>query len=343
MAGTKRPASGSLEIDGTAVAPGETRKVNIPVARLATQTQVYLSTVVVNGRRPGPRLWLSAAVHGDEINGVEVIRRVLETIDPAKLTGAVVAVPVVNIFGFLNQSRYLPDRRDLNRSFPGSSAGSLASRLARLFLDKVVGRCTHGIDFHTATAHRTNLPQIRADLDDPATRACAEAFGAPVMLHARTRDGSLRAAAATMGLTTLLFEGGEPQRFNEDVIRVGVHGVFRVLAHLGMIRRGAPRRSAPVMASRASTWVRAGRSGLFHLETVAGRRVKARERVGCITDGPGDLEIPVLASRAGMVIGVALNPLVSRGDALVHIAEIASPAPGPGTGHKPKDKPDRKR
>jgi len=329
--------SAPLEIDGKAVPPGETRRIEIPVARLATQTPVHLSVVAVNGRHPGPRLWLSAAVHGDEINGVEIIRRVLAAVDPARLRGAVVAVPVVNIFGFLNQSRYLPDRRDLNRSFPGSPQGSLASRLARLFLDRVVAQCTHGIDLHTAAAPRANLPQIRADLDDPATRACARAFGAPVILHARTRDGSLRAAAADRGLTTLLFEGGEPLRFNEDVIRAGREGILRVMSHLGMLAAQVPARRMPVLESRASTWVRAGQSGLFHRETELGNRVRAREPIGRITDVPGDLDIPVLASREGVVIGVTMVPLVSRGDALVHIAEPAS------EGQRPKARPERSR
>ncbi|MFW6198438.1 MAG: M14 family metallopeptidase, partial [Acidobacteriota bacterium] len=163
-----------FEIGGERVAPGETRRLDLPVARLPTQQMLSLPVKVLHGSRPGPRLWLSAAIHGDEVNGVEIIRRVLDAVRPEELAGTVVAVPIVNVFGFVQQSRYLPDRRDLNRSFPGSRRGSLAARLARLFLTEVVERCSHGIDLHTGSLHRSNLPQVRGDLDDPETRRCAE-------------------------------------------------------------------------------------------------------------------------------------------------------------------------
>ncbi|MEQ8963814.1 MAG: succinylglutamate desuccinylase/aspartoacylase family protein, partial [Coleofasciculus sp. C2-GNP5-27] len=155
----------TLTIGGITVAPGERKRTEIPVARLPTQTLLSLPITVINGVEAGPRLWISAAIHGDEINGVEIIRQVLERINPSQLHGVLIAVPIVNVFGFIEQSRYLPDRRDLNRSFPGSPRGSLASRLADLFMTEVVSRCTHGIDLHTAAQHRTNLPQIRANLD----------------------------------------------------------------------------------------------------------------------------------------------------------------------------------
>lgn len=317
----RRPAPETIRIGNNEIAPGRSARFELPVARLPTQTYLSIPFSVLNGARSGPRIWLSAAIHGDEINGIEIIRRVLKQLDPKTMRGSVIAVPIVNVFGFINESRYLPDRRDLNRSFPGSKSGSLAARLAHLFLTEVVDRCSYGIDLHTAATHRTNLPQIRTDLDDPETRRCAEAFGAPIMLHSRTRDGSLRDAAVRRGATVLLYEGGAPNRFNEDAIRIGREGVLRVLRTLGIIQgKSRPKRN-PSVESRSSSWVRARRSGLFHRGVNLGDRVEVGQTLGVIRDGFGDLDIPVPAARAGVVIGLALNPLVNRGNALVHVAE----------------------
>ena len=193
-----------IEIAKENVPPGKSRHIDIPVSRLPTQTLLSLPVKVVNGIQPGAKLWLSAAIHGDELNGVEIIRQVLDRIDAQKLRGTLITVPIVNVFGFIDQSRYLPDRRDLNRSFPGSETGSLASRLANLFLREVVDKSTHGIDLHTAAIHRTNLPQIRCNLKDGETYNFAKAFNAPIMLHSDTRDGSLRRAATKKGIPVLL-------------------------------------------------------------------------------------------------------------------------------------------
>ncbi len=206
----------SFRIGELEVAPGRSATGELPIARQVTGTRISLPLQVVHGRSDGSTVWLSAAVHGDEINGVEIIRRVMRQLDARTMAGTVIAVPIVNVHGFLNGDRYLPDRRDLNRSFPGSPTGSLAARIANLFMTEIVSRCDVGIDLHTGSDHRTNLPQIRADLDDPETRALAEAFGAPLMLHSRIRDGSLRGAATERGATVLLFEGGEALRFDDD-------------------------------------------------------------------------------------------------------------------------------
>jgi predicted deacylase len=305
------------------VQAGQRRTFELPAARLVTQTYLSLPIAVVHGIKPGARLWLASTVHGDEINGVEIIRRVLEHLDAATLRGTLVAVPIVNVFGFINETRYLPDRRDLNRSFPGSSRGSLASRLAHLFMTEVVGRCTHGIDLHTASDHRTNLPQIRADLTDPETRRCAEAFGAPVMIHARLRDGSLREAATSLGMPVLLYEGGESQRFNDRAIEAGVSGVLRVLRFLGMWRGSTPGRAHHTRVAPSSVWVRARRSGLFRRKVRLGEMVQSGQELGVISDAFGEVNLPVRAPEPGMVIGVTQNPLVNRGDGIVHVAEIA--------------------
>jgi predicted deacylase len=224
----------SLVVGGESVPPGKRLKLDVPVARLPTGTMLSLPVTVINGKKPGPRLWLSAAIHGDELNGVDIIQKVVKALKPHHLSGSVIAVPVVNVFGLLEQSRYLPDRRDLNRSFPGSARGSLASRLANLFMKEVVSQCTHGIDLHTAAIHRINLPQVRANLEDEATYHFAKAFGAPIMLHASHRDGSLRQAAAKRHIPTLLYEAGEALRFDAEAIQMGIDGIYRAMAHLGM-------------------------------------------------------------------------------------------------------------
>ena len=172
-------------------APGTLVTLELPVANLPIHTMLHLPLTVVNGADDGPRLLLSAALHGDELNGMEIIRQVLDLVRPESLRGLLLCAPIVNVFGFVNQSRYMPDRRDLNRAFPGSKSGSLASQLARLFLDEVVSRCSYSIDLHTAAPPRTNLPQVRCNLDDPETRRCAEAFGAPIRINSRVRCAAL--------------------------------------------------------------------------------------------------------------------------------------------------------
>ena len=208
----RAPRNSPVELGGVTVQPGRRASIELPVARLPTRSWVSLPVVVLCGSRPGPTVWVSAAVHGDELLGVEIIRQVMRGIDPRRLSGTILAVPVVNVPGFLAQSRYTPDRRDLNRSFPGSPRGSLASRLAHLFMTEIVARCDAGLDLHTGSNHRENLPQIRCNTDDPTTLAMAEAFAPPVIVHSKLRAGSLRDACAKRGLPVLLLEAGEALR-----------------------------------------------------------------------------------------------------------------------------------
>jgi uncharacterized protein len=309
-----------ITIGGEAIAPGQRRRIEIPVSRLPTQTLISLPVVVIHGTEPGPRLWLSAAIHGDEINGVDIIRQVLEIIKPKKLKGTLLAVPVVNVFGFIEQSRYLPDRRDLNRCFPGSPQGSLASRLAHLFMTEIVNQSTHGIDLHTAAQPRTNLPQIRANLDDPETYRCAKAFGAPLLLHANTRDGSLRQSASKKGIPILLYEAGEALRFDTESIRVGVEGIFRVMETLEMYENPFFSPQTNSIEIRETKWVRGPSSWIFHLQVKLGQTVEKRELLGVITDTFGDTNIKVRSPQAGIVIGHTQNPLVNQGDGIINLA-----------------------
>ncbi len=312
----------SFEIGPIRVRPGQTKAVSLPITRLVTGADVDLPVRVVHGREDGPTVWIDAAIHGDEAVGVEVVRQVLAEIDPKTLRGTLIAVPIVNVLGFMTGDRYLPDRRDLNRSFPGSARGSLASRIAHLMMTEVVAKCDVGIDLHTGSDRRTNLPQIRADLEDPRTRELAEAFAAPVMLHARLRDGSLRAAAREAGATVLLYEAGEAWRMDGWAIDAGVRGVRRVLASLGMTDPVEEDPPAPSQASFRSSWVRARGTGMLHLEVALGEHVVEGQRLGGLFDSFGKRVRLVHAERAGVVIGRTEAPVVNSGDAVVHVAEV---------------------
>ncbi|MDO5504623.1 MAG: succinylglutamate desuccinylase/aspartoacylase family protein, partial [Actinomycetia bacterium] len=308
----------SFPIGTVKVRAGSRREVSLPISRLVTGAEVSLPVHVLHGREDGPTVWLNAAIHGDEVVGIEVIRRVLARLDPKQIRGTLIAVPIVNVLGVLNGDRYLPDRRDLNRSFPGSRRGSLAGRIADLMMREVVAKCDVGIDLHTGSDRRTNLPQIRCDLEDPHTRELAETFGAPVIYHARLRDGSLRSAARERGARVLLYEAGEAWRFDEWAIVPGVDGVMRVLAQLGMVDE-AQAASEPARASDVcwrSGWVRARRTGIVHMDVALGQHVKEGERLGELFDSFGKRLAIVKADRSGVVIGRAEAPLVNRGDAL---------------------------
>ncbi len=318
-----------IEVAGVYVKPGERRRLEIPVGQLPTGTGLSLPIVVVNGRKPGPTAWISAAVHGDEVNGVEIIGGVLERITPPDLAGCLITVPIVNVFGFNAQSRYLPDRRDLNRSFPGSERGSLAARIAFLFMQEVVRKCQFGIDLHTGSNHRTNLPQIRANLHDEQTQRMAEAFSAPVILHAGAIDGSLRKAATDAGARTIVYEAGEPLRFDAMAIQLGRDGVLRVLVELGMLK-SAPKKKGPHSALVArTTWVRALNSGILRLDARLGETVTARQQLGLVADAFGEDAAPLLAPEDGLVIGHTNNPLVQQGEAVLHLATMAPAGSGP--------------
>ncbi|MDR9499762.1 MAG: succinylglutamate desuccinylase/aspartoacylase family protein [Hydrogenovibrio sp.] len=314
-----------FQIGGVNVAPGERQTVDLKMGKLYTHTDLNMPVQVINGRQKGPVLLVSAAIHGDELNGVEIIRRLLQVKSLKRLKGTLVAVPIVNLYGFINQSRYLPDRRDLNRSFPGSPKGSLAGRMAHFFLQEVVCQCTHGIDLHTGAINRTNLPQIRADLDDPETLALAEAFGAPLMMNMPQRDGSLRSAAVKNGIPILLYEAGEALRFDEMSIRAGVRGILNVMKSLGMItpqRRKKP--SHPPVVARSSSWVRAPQSGIFRALVKDGERVqKGVTLIGVVSDPFGEDQAEIVSPYTGIVIGQMMSPLVNEGEALFHIARFA--------------------
>lgn len=316
----------AFEIGEESVPAGSRKTVELPMSLLYNHTPMSLPIHVIHGRRDGPVLFVSAAVHGDELNGVEIIRRLLKVSALRRLQGTLIAAPVVNVYGFIGGTRYLPDRRDLNRSFPGSARGSLAAQLAHLFMKEVVARSTHGIDLHTGAIHRTNFPQIRAELSNDELKRMANAFGAPLMIDASHREGSLRAAATGQEVPTIVYEAGEALRFDEFGLRVGLRGVLRTMRALGMLGkvRTIESKARPVLA-RSSYWVRAPEGGVLRSNVRPGSKIDAEEELGTIADPFGDLEIPVTASDGGILIGRTNLPAVNQGDGLFHIARVVDP------------------
>ncbi len=316
-------ARSAFEIGGRSVPPGTRQTVDLPVSVLSDHTPITMSVHVIHGKQPGPTLFVSAAIHGDEVMGVEVVRRVLRMPNLDTLKGTLLAVPIVNTFGFLNHSRYLPDRRDLNRSFPGSAVGSLAARLAHQFMTEIVSRSDVGIDLHSAAIHRTNLPQIRVSPRKPDTMLLAEAFGAPIVMTSKIRDGSLRQAAQARNVDILLFEAGEGLRFDEHAVRTGVMGVLRVMRHLGMVKaKGVAQPQVAPMRSSSSYWLRAPAGGLLRTLKAPGGHVEAGDILGLVSDPFGDVETEILAEEPGLIVGRTNLPVVNEGDGLFHVARI---------------------
>lgn len=311
-----------FKLAGVEVAPGQRKVLQLALAQLYTQSPLTVPLEIVHGKQPGPVLLICAAIHGDELNGIEIVNQVLSRVNPARLKGTLVAVPVVNVFGFINKSRYLPDRRDLNRCFPGTEKGSLGSRVAHFFVDKIVNHCSHIIDLHTGAIHRSNLPQIRAKLDCDITRSMAESFGAPVILDASIRDGSLRAVAESRDIPVILYEAGEALRFDPVAIKAGTRGVLNVMRTLGMLKPTAKKAPMTHMIAKSSSWIRAEQDGLLHLKTRLGDRVTKGQCLGTITAPLGVEEKEVITPKSGIVIGCLTMPLVNEGDAVFHIASF---------------------
>lgn len=310
-----------IEIGGVTVYPGQEARIEIPVADLPSGAPLGIPVRVRTGRKEGPILLVSAAVHGDEVNGVEILRRVIRHASLRRLRGALLAVPVVNVFGFTGQSRYLPDRRDLNRCFPGSEKGSLASRLAHLFLEQVAQKATHGIDLHTGSARRSNLPQTRVTEGDKVAKRLAKAFAAPVIMASRVRDGSLRATVADLGIPLVVYEAGEAARFDEWAIRTGVRGILRVMTTLEMLPppKKVKELPSPILC-HGSAWMRAPASGLLRPCLALGTSVHVGDPLAIIGTVDGTQEVPVVARKSGIIVGRANTPFVHEGDALYHIA-----------------------
>lgn len=325
-AGTpKRTRRQPFEIGDLSVRAGERGATDLAVAQLYTHTELTIPIQVVHGRREGPVLLVSAAIHGDELNGVEIIRRLMRQPALSRLKGTLITAPVVNVFGFIHRSRYLPDRRDLNRCFPGSGRGSLGSRVANLFKTRVLDHCSHLIDLHTGAIYRSNLPQVRGALADEAVHALARSFGLPVVLDSEPLEGSLRQEAKKAGIPAITYEGGEALRFDEPSIRAGLHGCLAVMRELGMLPRRRSRKRAnawePVVA-HSTQWVRAEIDGVFRQGVGLGAHVRKGDRMGWIASPLGEDEVEITAPAGGVLIGRNNIPLVHEGEALFHLARF---------------------
>lgn len=315
-----------LVIGGVEINSGETTRLELPLPQLYTDTHMSMPVYVQRGKRPGPTMFVSSAIHGDELNGIEIVSRLIGSKSIKGLRGTLVAVPMVNVYGVLNQSRYLPDRRDLNRSFPGNKKGSLAGRVAHLFLNEIVSKCNYGIDLHTGAIHRSNLPQIRANLEDQETNELANAFGLPVLLNADIRDGSLRQAAADMGIKVLLYEAGQALRYDEMSIRAGVKGIINVMRHIGMLnKRKATDHKIKRFVAQQSGWVRATESGFVCHVAHLGDHVNEGDTLATIADPYGTELAKVTSPAEGIVIGKQNIPLTQEGEAMYHIAYFSKP------------------
>ena len=274
--------------------------------------------LIVNGSKPGPVLCLTAALHGDELNGIEIVRRVLYNIEAESLAGSVIGVPIVNLEGFRRTSRYLTDRRDLNRSFPGNPRGSSAARIAHSFFTEVISHCDALVDLHTGSFHRTNLPQLRADVSKPSVVSLTQGFGSTVVLQSTGGIGTLRRAAVDAGIPAVTLEAGESMRLQEDAVDHGVRGIRTLMHKLGMMEKfslwGDPE---PVYYN--SVWVRADRGGILFRNVELGDRVVTGDVLGVVTDPITNIRNEILAANDGRVIGMALNQVVLPGFAAFHI------------------------
>ncbi len=323
----RAPAEGDdFRLGGREIARGSVDRVQIPLTEVAVRTPVPVQVTVVRGVRPGPRLFLTAGIHGDELNGVEIVRRVGFRVDPGRLAGDLVCVPIVNVPGFLNHSRYLPDGSDLNRFFPGSPHGKPAERFAHQILQEIVSRCDFGIDFHTAARGRANVAHVRADMDRPGARALARAFGTSIVVHRRGHRRSLRRVATELGVPTIVLEAGETGRLQERVGRSGVRGVRNVLVALGMLEDVRQEPPFQVIV-RQSVWVRARQGGICELEVGPGDLVYEGQRIGTTANPFGSESEPITSPVTGLVIGVSLDPVCEPGNPLCHIVRLKKTLP----------------
>ena len=313
--------SSKLIIANTEILRGTRVTINLELPKLYN-TPTNLPIRIIRGKKDGPIVFVSAAIHGDELNGIEIIRRLRKLSILNKLKGTLILVPIVNVYGIMNLSRYLPDRRDLNRSFPGSIKGSLASRVAKTFFDEVVLKCDLGIDLHTASIHKSNLPQVRTNIDNEYTFKLARAFEAPVVLHSELRDGSLRSIAQDSGIPILLYEAGEALRFDETCIRVGVKGIINVLKEMDMLPMLSKKSLKTPIITRNSNWIRTNESGMLRTIKALGDLVKKDEIIAFIDEPLGDDSFPIRSPFDGVIIGKSEIPLVQEGDAIFHIGKL---------------------
>ncbi len=307
-----------VKIAGQEIHPGESKEIDIKIARLPSHTQIDTPIFIHRALEDGPVLALMAGMHGDEINGVEIVRRIIDSDLNRAKRGTVVCMPIVNVYGFLNYSREVPDGKDINRSFPGNRSGSLASRVAYHLMKEVIPYIDCGIDFHTGGASRTNYPQVRCVMANEKSAELAAAFQAPFTINSPFRPKSLRQAANKKGKNIIVYEGGESLRFDTHAIEAGLAGALRLMQHLKMID-WAPEATEENKIIWNSTWVRARTAGLFQANIRCGQIVEKNQWLGTITDPFGEFKEQIKAPATGYVVGLNNTPVINAGDALLHI------------------------
>ena len=309
---------------GIWISPGEKREIYLKVSESFLSTAMAIPVTILHGAEPGPVGFVTAAVHGDEINGTDIVRRLILELDPARLKGTVIAVPVVNIPGFLEQSRYLPYHRDLNRFFPGKRKGNNAERMASRVFKEVIQKCDFGIDLHTASHGRLNLPHIRGDLAKARIRELARAFGSTVIVNSAGLEGSLRKSATDAGVPTILFEAGETGKFSRSVSLTGLRGVLSVLESMGMWQISEKGRKRPPfqVIVQQSEWIRTEKGGILDLGIRPGDLVYEDDIIGEILNPFGRTVTQLASPLTGIVLGISRAPLTIPGAGVVHIARL---------------------
>ncbi|MDC6366406.1 MULTISPECIES: succinylglutamate desuccinylase/aspartoacylase family protein [Flavobacteriaceae] len=309
----------TIYINGDEIKPGEQKLAHINIARLPTGTLIDIPIHVFNGKKAGPTVLVQAGLHGDEINGVETLRRMLQDKTFNITKGAVIVVPILNIFGFIHFSRDVPDGKDVNRSFPGRKTGSLASRIAHTYTSLVLPQVDFGIDLHTGGGQRHNHPQVRYTADDIKSKELAEAFGAPLYFPSRLIAGSFRKTAFKMGIPTIVYEAGESMRFNEKAIEKGITGIHNVLSVLGMMPKGKSTKSKKSIHLEYARWVRAPKAGMFVPQIANGATVTKGQIIGLIADTYAKKNKKIRAPFDGYVFCINHQAVVNQGDALFHL------------------------
>lgn len=310
-----------MALDLHHILPGQSKRINIEIERLPSHTLIDMPVFVYRGKQEGPCLLLTAGIHGDEVNGVAILRQLIADGSLQVSSGMVVAIPLVNIYGFLQGSRTLPDGKDLNRSFPGAATGSLARRIAHVIMSDIIPYVDFGVDFHTGGKALSNFPQIRCLFEDSQNIRLAKAFAPPFILNSPLIEGSFRKAAAKLGKRILVYEGGESSRIDKLSVKEGVAGVKRLLHQLGMLNfQHLPAPVYPTKILRKTNWLRAKVAGIFQSYVEYGDYVRKGQRLAEITDPYGSVLVPIKAPQDAYVIGVNFNPVVNAGDALLHLA-----------------------
>ncbi len=312
-----------FSLSGIRVASGETREIYLKVSESFLSSAIQIPVTVIRGVRPGPTAFVFAAIHGDEINGADIVRRLIFDVDHERLSGTLIAVPVVNIPGFLTQSRYLLYHRDLNRFFPGSKHGNNAERVAHKLFTEIVQKCDFGIDLHTAASGRLNLPHVRGDMSQPRVRKLARAFGATILIDQAGVKGSMRREATHAGIPTILFEAGETGRFSQKISMVGLRGVLQVLTAMGMWQPDEEMSRPPFQVIvKGSEWVRAEKGGILDLAVKPGDLLYTGDLIGSILNPFGKTVTQIRSTCTGIVIGVTTAPLTIPGTGIIHIARL---------------------